>query len=375
MTKQKDVAVYIGRFNPFHLGHAYVLKRALNTYKKVIVLIGSAGQARTLKNPFTFQEREQMILKWSLGFDYDAELIIEPLPDSPYSDNEWILNVQSLVSRRTTVEDGKIFLTGSDRDDSTWYLKSFPQWKLDLVDAYTRPPEAEISATSVRKILYEEDITVENFEQLLTKVPASTQRFLWSFALAGGLAPLREEHRFIKAYKKAWSVAPHAPTFMTADAVVIQSGHVLVVVRGNQPGKGLWALPGGFVNQTERVKDAAVRELIEETGIKLAEGKRSLEITKAMLAGSIKAAELFDLPDRSARGRTFTQAYLFRLDDSKPLPLVAGQNVPEYEANGQIIPETLKAMWVPLNEAIARSDQWFEDHHAILKWGASIKDN
>ena len=134
MTKQKDVAVYIGRFNPFHLGHAYVLKRALNTYKKVIVLIGSAGQARTLKNPFTFQEREQMILKWSLGFDYDAELIIEPLPDSPYSDNEWILNVQSLVSRRTTVEDGKIFLTGSDRDDSTWYLKSFPQWKLDLVD-------------------------------------------------------------------------------------------------------------------------------------------------------------------------------------------------------------------------------------------------
>lgn len=373
MTTKEDVAVYIGRFNPFHLGHAYVLQRALNKYKTVVVLIGSAGQARSLKNPFTFEEREQMILKWSLSFDFDAELIIRPLPDSPYSDNEWIANVQSLV-RDAVGPKREVSLTGSDRDDSTWYLKSFPQWGLDLVNAYTRPPEASISATSVREILYEQDITKENFDRLLTKVPPSTQRFLWTFAINGGLAALREEYRFVKKYKEAWSLAPHAPTFMTADAVVIQSGHVLVVIRGNQPGKGLWALPGGFVNQKERVRDAAVRELLEETGIRLAEGKRAEEITRAMLDGSIKAEALFDYPDRSARGRTFTNAYLFRLDDSKPLPKVAGQNVPMYESGGEEIVETVHAMWVPLSIAIEQTDKWFEDHHSIVKWGASVKD-
>jgi bifunctional NMN adenylyltransferase/nudix hydrolase len=61
MAKQKDVSVYIGRFNPFHRGHAYVLEEALKTSKLVIVLVGSAGQARTPKNPFTFTERKEMI--------------------------------------------------------------------------------------------------------------------------------------------------------------------------------------------------------------------------------------------------------------------------------------------------------------------------
>jgi bifunctional NMN adenylyltransferase/nudix hydrolase len=156
--------------------------------------------------------------------------------------------------------------------------------------------------------------------------------------------------------------------------VVIQSGHVLLVKRGAEPGKGLWALPGGFVNQSERIRDAAIRELIEENGISLADGKKGQEITRSMLDGSIVDKEIFDDPARSERGRTVTVGYLFRLNDTKPLPKVKGQNVPAYEANGKDIVETEDARWVPLEDALSRTDWWFEDHLSILEWAASVKD-
>ena len=60
---------------------------------------------------------------------------------------------------------------------------------------------------------------------------------------------LVEEQAYIKRYKDIWADAPYAPTFVTTDAVVIQSGHVLLVKRRTAPGKGLWALPGGFLKE------------------------------------------------------------------------------------------------------------------------------
>jgi bifunctional NMN adenylyltransferase/nudix hydrolase len=382
-TQEKDVTVYIGRFNPFHLGHAHILERALKTSKLVIVLIGSAGQARSIKNPFTFEERKRMILSWhgntnGLG---SGELAILPLRDFPYSNNMWIKSVQQSVAAelrtRAFPDNPAIHLTGSDRDDSTWYLSAFPQWKTDFVAPWSAGPVQSvqsISATSVRKVLYESALTDADFKGLDVKVPAATRRFLQSFAEKGGFDGLRKEYKFIVDYKKAWSVAPYAPTFNTADAVVIQSGHVLVVKRGAQPGKGLWALPGGFVNQNERIKDAAVRELMEETGIRLAEGKRAETMTQTMLEGSIREKEIFDDPERSVRGRTITVAYLMRLDDTKPLPKVKGMNVPYYEANGKKEVETEEAIWLPLDIALTRTEMWFEDHHSIVEWAASVKD-
>jgi bifunctional NMN adenylyltransferase/nudix hydrolase len=158
-------------------------------------------------------------------------------------------------------------------------------------------------------------------------------------------------------------------TYQTADAVVIQSGHVLVTVRGHLPGRGLWALPGGFVKSHQTKKDCAVTETIEETGIKLAEGKNALKITKQILLGSIKAKEEFDAVGRSLRGRTFTTAFLVRLDDTKPLPKVSGQFAPLEDTGGKEgVVETLHSMWVPISVARKNTEMWFEDHHAILDW-------
>ena len=56
-----DLLVYIGRFQPFHLGHESVVRQALTLAHKVLIIIGSADSPRTIKNPFTFTERLNMI--------------------------------------------------------------------------------------------------------------------------------------------------------------------------------------------------------------------------------------------------------------------------------------------------------------------------
>lgn len=361
---QKDVTVFVGRFSPFHNGHSHVLRRALETSKLVIVLIGSSGQARSLKNPFTFNERYQMIDNWCASQDGAfGALRILPIRDYPYNDALWIRQVQRVVKTAMQHSGGlkDIYITGSDRDDSTWYLKAFPQWKQDLVEPFRL--EQDVSATQIRKWLFGGfEVDLEMQGQMAKMVPRTTLQYLDSFSRTEEYSALCKEYAFIKRYTESWSKAPYAPTFVTVDAVVVQSGHVLVVKRGAEPGKGLWALPGGFVNQQEKLRSAAIRELVEETGIRLAEGKKAKELTEQILNGSIRESETFDKPDRDLRGRTITTAFFFRLDDTKPLPKVKGMD------------DAADAFWIPINDALENTDKWYADHHAILETLIAYKD-
>lgn len=414
MAKQSGdkVTVYIGRFNPFHNGHAHVLKHALETSKLVILLLGSAGLARSLKNPFTFDERREMVSRWLATADIPdgVQVVIAPLRDFPYNNAMWIRNVQrtvkDIVKSQNNPSLKQVFITGSDRDESTWYLKAFPQWKLDLVPAFRNDLSGDLSATQIRELMFSADISPELVVALGSMMPKSTHSFIMEFIGSPEHTRLHRWYEQNKAYRDAWSVAPYAPIFVTVDSVIIQSGHILVVERGAEPGQGLWALPGGFVKQRQRLKDAAVAEVVEETGIRLAEGKRAEEITKAILKGSIVDFNVYDDPDRSMRGRTITHVFVMRLDDTRPLPTVKGQNVPVYDLaehhseeyraldaerasskttarrrdeidllmaeiektfDGVLVVETSKAFWLPIDEALERSEMWFEDHHAIVE--------
>jgi len=332
-----DFLVFIGRFQPFHVGHLRVLKQALAQSAQVIVLIGSARQARNTRNPFTVAERKAMILG-SLSPDEAARVHCQPLDDCLYNDALWVKTVQEAVqevlNKQSPSAQPRVGLIGHQKDQSSYYLRLFPQWASVDVDNHQ-----SLSATPLRNAYL-------LGEQALNSplLPQGTQQFLADFMRSEQYQHLQSEAEFIAKYKQAWSVAPYEPTFVTVDAVVVQAGHILLVERKARPGKGLFALAGGFVDQQETLIEACIRELREETRLKVPE---------PVLYGSLKSQRVFDDPYRSARGRTITHAFMFELKPDAGLPKVKGGD------------DAKSAFWLPLAEV--QPELLFEDHFHIIR--------
>jgi bifunctional NMN adenylyltransferase/nudix hydrolase len=242
---------------------------------------------------------------------------------------------------------GGVAIVGNKKDSSSYYLDLFPQYDFVPVDGV----KLELDATSIRELLFERPGFIDLVKSL---VPSFTFSFLRDFLKTPEYLRLHREWEMIKKYKEAWKAAPYTPTFVTVDAVVKKAGHILLVKRKAAPGEGLWAVPGGFVEQNERLEDAAIRELSEETNIDLPPG---------LLKGSMSEGVVFDHPGRSLRGRTFTHAFLFDLDkaDSKPgMPKVKGGD------------DAADAKFFTFAEILAMQDKIYEDHLSITRKLAGI---
>lgn len=334
-----DLAVFIGRFQPAHNGHVQNINKALDLAERCLVLIGSANQPRTIKNPFTAAERQEMV---QLATEGNPRVHTATIEDTIYQETRWIESVQAAVARYAEQIGAKtVAIIGYEKDESSYYQRSFPTWDFVDIGAYAEHGGHPIDATKIRELLYEGHVGY-----LSGVVPRPIFRQLVDFALTDEFKQLVREYRYIQDYRKAWKDTPYPVVFFTVDAVVVQSGHLLLVERRAEPGKGLWALPGGFINQRERAFDAAVRELKEETRLKVPE---------AVVRGSCRAAKLFDHPERSLRGRTITQAYLFELPEQDRLPKVRGGD------------DAAKARWFSLEEVSRMGDQLFEDHKSIIE--------
>jgi bifunctional NMN adenylyltransferase/nudix hydrolase len=338
-------AVYIGRFQPFHNGHLAVIQRGLEIAEKVHVLIGSASAAPSVRNPWSYEERRTMIessVAAPLG-----DMTISPVRDYYYNENAWLADVQARTDAH--ISDGdSVALLGAYRDRSSYYLRSFPQWEFQPTDS------PKISGTEIRNLMF--SVTAlsdfqgkpsENMEYvpLSEYVPAKTNLFIQNWMRTEAtFVELCREFRALKEYHQLWANSPFPPTFVTVDAVVVCSGHVLVVKRGVNPGKGRLAIPGGFLRQQERIIPGALRELREETGIK---------VDKLILESQIVDQRVFDHPDRSLRGRTITHGIYIKLRDGK-LPDVRGND------------DAAAAMWIPLWDVVAREREFHEDHAHII---------
>lgn len=352
--KRFDALVFIARAQPFHNGHKAVIERALELAHKVVVVVGSSFSARNTRNPFTFEERKQMISsvfpKETLVMSNQdgsqvadmRRLFIVPVSDYPYDDLKWINAVQKVVDE-TVPEAKDVGLIGHSKDHTSYYLDIFPRWKNHVEVSNVEG----INATDIRNKLFEGELAdVYDWSGFMPKEAKKVLKPIVN--LSKEFSVLHKEYQMIKKYKEAWKVAPFPPTFMTVDAVVVQSGHILLVKRGDMPGKGLWALPGGFLNQEETMLDGAIRELKEETKIK---------VPVPVLKGSIKGSKTFDAPNRSTRGRTITQAFFIDLGVGE-LPKVKGSDDAE------------KAFWVPFSKL--KQELFFEDHFAIIDYFINI---
>lgn len=340
MSKKYNTLVLIGRFQPIHSAHLEIIKRATALCDKLIVVVGSSYQPRTYKNPFTFDERARMIRAATAGLS--IQVSVEANTDTIYNDQAWAVRVQQIVAKHTwdnfgPKDDMKVGIIGHKKDDSSFYLDMFPQWGFEDVKLIEF-----LSAVDIRDLYFKREV---NMKFIKGVVPESTFDFLEQFRTTPEYEQIIREREFVETYKKQYASLPYPPIFSTADAVVIQSGHVLMVKRRAEPGKGLWALPGGYVNANtdKSVEDAAIRELREETQIK---------VPAPVLRGSIVRSKVFDAIDRSPRGRIITHAFHIVLPDGE-LPKVKGSDDAE------------KAKWVPIAEV--KSQDCFEDHYEILQ--------
>lgn len=77
---------------------------------------------------------------------------------------------------------------------------------------------------------------------------------------------------------------------LAVGAVVFKDRHILLVKRKNAPAKGMWTIPGGRVELGETLKQAAAREILEETGIRIKAGKPvySFEVIERDKTGTIR---------------------------------------------------------------------------------------
>lgn len=318
-----DVAVVCAPFQPPSRLHGEAIAAAAEAAPCVVVLCHGANAAPSPRTPWSSAERETLVRE---AFGALAPLSVVHVQDVRYDAGAWA----AAAARAVTAAVPGAHRVGVLGDDAPAALpvpeawtRATPAWPLLAAEADART-----------RLLWPATSGVPDAPAL----PPAVQAAVEAREATGGFDALREETAFLGAFRASWAQAPYPPVFVTVDALVTWRDRVLLVRRGRAPGRGLWAMPGGFVDVGEPLADAASRELEEETGL--------------ALGPPAAPARVFDAPERSLRGRTITHVFRYACDGAAPPRLRAGD-------------DAAAAEWRPL-AALGPADL-FEDHWSILE--------
>jgi len=328
--------IYIGRFQPPHNGHFATIRKALEQTDALLIFVGSHEACRSLRNPFSTQERIEM-LKVSLTKEELKKITFIPIHDSNYNHVEWVRTCKdkACLLSAEPAEFAPIGIIGYKKDDTSYYLELFPEWK------FVEMPLLEngLSSTEIRNKWLGGVLTKQD------KIPPELYGYLKDKESEEWAKLQMEEYKLVQEYKKEWSCTPYPPIFVAGDALVLCNEHILLIKRGAFPGKGLYAMAGGFLDSNELIRDCAIRELMEETGI---------ELSYKALSNSIKDCQVFDEPTREPRGRMISHTFLFDLKNPLFPKLKAADDASE-------------AIWFPLKDLDKIRSQLGGDHYKIIK--------
>ena len=256
----KKTGLWIGRFQPYTLGHENGLEQIVSSgIEKLIIGIGSAQEEWSAKNPLSYYEREEMFSRHFSSKNIDFE--IYPIPD--FGDTKkWANFILSNLPYFDTLYSGNPYVEICFKESK----KIFHRIKVD--------EEMGIKASNVRELIANKNLEWKN------QVPEIVANYLEEIKL---------EQRLENLIKKN---EPRNPD-LAVDGIVHYNGGIVLIERKNPP-FGL-AFPGGFVDRNkESADEAIIREIKEET---------NLEVI------SCKQFRLYSEPKRDPRGHVASMVF------------------------------------------------------------------
>lgn len=278
--------VYIGRFQPFHKGHKAIVDLTVKMMKPgdtFTIIIGSADQQETERNPLSASQRKEMLSIELEGYP----VTILTINDSPYNYDLWIerLCAKMLDFKSATHDDflekqedfikgfSNICIVGMENveeyiDRITKYYTYAPAEHFDLgINSHIfseLDTQTSVHGSSIRTLACSEDRGhLENFySDIKNLVDEKVFAYLKTVNF-----PLIVYNAYIKGINYAESTGcKYNSCFMTVDNIVFDKflGQVLLIKRKDN---GKLAIPGGFAEPYMNMKDNALRELEEETSI------------------------------------------------------------------------------------------------------------
>lgn len=153
-TSEKDTALFIGRFQPLHHGHIYILNKILKSYKKLKIGIGSSQLSKIKSDPFTYEERFNFISSALNKRGISPERYeIFPIPDI-FNANKWVDHVIEIVGDFDTIFS-----------NSDWVRQLFQKKGL-VVGEKIEIFKKKYSGSNVRKLISKEN---KNWRRLVPK--------------------------------------------------------------------------------------------------------------------------------------------------------------------------------------------------------------
>ena len=246
--------VYIGRFQPIHNGHMAIIEKTTKMMKEndsFTIIIGSADQERTIRNPLTIEERKKTLEITTEGMPVK----IDTINDSPYDYDEWIRQLAA-----------KLFKDYSAFGNTTIV-------GMEGVEEYVKRLNDIVGKDVCKSIVFTEQDTNTNIHS--TKIRENTDAWFNDFFMPTkvvdylrSITPdfvdiIKNINKIADDYAKSCNVK-YNTCFMTVDNVVYTADKVLLIRRKDN---GKYAIPGGFAEPCQTMKQNALRELEEETGL------------------------------------------------------------------------------------------------------------
>ena len=147
--KPYKLGIFVGRFQVFHSGHEMMLSKGMELCEQVGIFVGSSQESGTLKNPFSYEMREEMLTKVLGG----ENVSIYPLPDIWIGNNskwgEYVL--ENVMGHFGMTPD--LFISGKEERRISWFDSVAG---LAIAELYI-PKSIDISATEMRRYMIDGD--------------------------------------------------------------------------------------------------------------------------------------------------------------------------------------------------------------------------